>query len=86
MHKDCCFAHVHMFASLQNSRRVGCCCLLFPKRTCTHAVQLLGFALARLHSRHMWFSTTNSTTKPCCRMVPFMTSSWMVSFTLSRLL
>ena len=40
--------------------------------------------LARVQSRHMCGSTTYSTTKACCRMAPFMTSAWMVSFTFSR--
>jgi hypothetical protein len=42
-------------------------------RTCAQAAHTLMFVLARVQSRHMWFSTTNSTTKPCCRMAPFMT-------------
>ena len=52
--------------------------------TWAQAVQMLELVLARVQSMHMWGSTTNSITKVCCRMAPFMTSAWMVSFTLMR--
>lgn len=53
--------------------------------TCAAATQVLGFVFCFSQSLHMCVSTTYSTTKDCCKMVPVKTSAWTVTFTFSRL-
>ena len=45
----------------------------------------VSFASTRLQSSHIWWLTIYSTTKDCWRIVPAITSPWMVNFTCKKI-
>mmetsp|Transcript_9116 Transcript_9116/g.31433 ORF Transcript_9116/g.31433 Transcript_9116/m.31433 type:complete len:208 (+) Transcript_9116:2403-3026(+) len=53
--------------------------------TWTLATHWFGFAACLVHTSHIWFVTTYSTTKVCCKMAPLKMSFCIVSLTLSLL-